>query len=175
MGCLQTEGRRASWSITDIVLWPPRVNKTRVQHLIKRGVKAGLNCSLFLTSGQLPSKSEGDREKALFAPGASACCCCCLGAKLCPTPLWPQGLQPTRLFYSWDFPARILEWVATSFSRGSSRPRDRICGPCGSCTDRQFLYHWAAWEVQMYNGIVLSYKKGMKYCHSPHECTYHTK
>ena len=25
---------------------------------------------------------------------------------------------------AWDSPARILEWVATSFSRGSSQPRD---------------------------------------------------
>ena len=32
--------------------------------------------------------------------------------------------------------ARILEWVAISFSRGSSRPRDQTCI---SCTDRQIL------------------------------------
>ena len=29
--------------------------------------------------------------------------------------------------------ARILEWVAMSSSRGSSRPRDRTCISCGSC------------------------------------------
>ena len=33
--------------------------------------------------------------------------------------------------------ARILEWVAISFSRGSSRPRDRTCI---SCIDRQILH-----------------------------------
>ena len=32
--------------------------------------------------------------------------------------------------------AGILEWVAISFSRGSSRPRDQTCI---SCTDRQIL------------------------------------
>ena len=33
--------------------------------------------------------------------------------------------------------ARILEWVASSFSKESSRPRDRTCG---SCICRQILY-----------------------------------
>ena len=36
--------------------------------------------------------------------------------------------------------ARILEWVAISFSRGSSWPRDQNCT---SCISRQILYHWA--------------------------------
>ena len=37
------------------------------------------------------------------------------------TAMRPQG----RLLRPWDFPARILEWVAISLSRGSSRPRDQ--------------------------------------------------
>ena len=36
------------------------------------------------------------------------------------------------------------EWVAISFSRGSSWPRDRTCI---SCIDRRILYHWATWEA----------------------------
>ena len=36
------------------------------------------------------------------------------------------------------FQARLLEWVAISFSRGSSRPRDRTCV---SCIGRWILYH----------------------------------
>ena len=40
--------------------------------------------------------------------------------------------------------ARILEWVANSFSRGSSWPRDRTCV---SCTGRWILYPWATWEA----------------------------
>ena len=28
----------------------------------------------------------------------------------------PHGLQPTRLFCPWDFPRRVLEWVAIAFS-----------------------------------------------------------
>ena len=36
------------------------------------------------------------------------------------------------------FQARVLEWVAIAFSRGSSRPRD---GSQVSCNCRQMLYH----------------------------------
>ena len=37
--------------------------------------------------------------------------------------------------------ARILEWVAVSFSRGSSPPWDRTLVFCVSCIGRQTLYH----------------------------------
>ena len=43
--------------------------------------------------------------------------------------------------------ARVLEWVAISSSRGSSRPRDQTCVSCISCTGRQILYHCATWET----------------------------
>ena len=42
------------------------------------------------------------------------------------------------------FQARILEWVANSFSMGSSQPRDKTQV---SFTGRQILYHWATWEA----------------------------
>ena len=38
------------------------------------------------------------------------------------------------------FQAKILEWVAISFFRGSSQPRDRIWV---SWIGRRILYHWA--------------------------------
>ena len=41
-------------------------------------------------------------------------------------------------------PARILEWVAISSSRGSLQPRDQTQV---SCIGRQILYHWANREV----------------------------
>ena len=43
--------------------------------------------------------------------------------------------------------ARRLEWVAMSFSRGSSRPSDRTHISCISCIGRQVLCHWAIWEA----------------------------
>ena len=47
--------------------------------------------------------------------------------------IWPSPLLP-----------RILEWVATSSSRGSSQPRDWTCI---SCVDRQILSYCATWET----------------------------
>ena len=37
-----------------------------------------------------------------------------------------------------------MEWVAISYSRRSSRPRNRTCI---SCIGRWILYHWATWET----------------------------
>ena len=44
-------------------------------------------------------------------------------------------------------PARILEWVAISFSRGSSQPKNQTLFSCIPCTGRGILYHWATWEA----------------------------
>ena len=38
------------------------------------------------------------------------------------------------------FQARILEWVAVCFSRGSSQPRDQTCFSCIPCIGRWVLY-----------------------------------
>ena len=58
----------------------------------------------------------------------------CLVAKSCPIlcDCSPPGSSVHGILQ-----ARILEWVAISFSRGSSRPRD---GTSVSCLDRQILY-----------------------------------
>ena len=45
--------------------------------------------------------------------------------------------------------ARILEWVATSSSRGSSQPRDQTHVSWTSCIGRQILYHCTTWEVHI--------------------------
>ena len=39
--------------------------------------------------------------------------------------LWPMDCSSPGSSVHGDSPARILEWAATSYSRGSSRPRDR--------------------------------------------------
>ena len=45
------------------------------------------------------------------------------------------------------FQATILEWVAISYSRGSSWPRDQTCVFCLSWIGRQILYHCTTWEA----------------------------
>ena len=43
--------------------------------------------------------------------------------------------------------ARILEWVAIPFSRGSSWSRDQTCA---TCIGGQIIYHWATREARAY-------------------------
>ena len=45
------------------------------------------------------------------------------------------------------FWARMLEWVAISFYRGSSPPMDCTHSSCISCIGRQILYHCTTWEA----------------------------
>ena len=54
----------------------------------------------------------------------------------------------------WISPARILELVSASLSRGSSCPRDWTCV---SCIGRQILYHWATWEAPSKEVSVLKF------------------
>ena len=44
--------------------------------------------------------------------------------------LWPQGTAVHQALLHGILQARILEWVAISFYRGSSWPRDWICVSC---------------------------------------------
>ena len=47
------------------------------------------------------------------------------------------------------FQARILEWIAMSFSRGSSQPRDQTCFASISCIGSRVLYHSATLEAHL--------------------------
>ena len=55
-------------------------------------------------------------------------------------PLRPHGLySPPGSPVHGILQARILEWVAMPFSRGSSWPGDQTCLSCGSCTAGGFF------------------------------------
>ena len=50
--------------------------------------------------------------------------------------------------------ARILEWVATSYSGGSSQARDWTHVFWVPCIGRQVLYHCTTWEVTYFTCIL---------------------
>ena len=60
--------------------------------------------------------------------------------QLCPMLYDPTNCSPPGSSVPGILQARILEWIAIPFSRGSSWPRDRTCV---SCIGRWSLYHWA--------------------------------
>ena len=75
-------------------------------------------------------------------------------AQLCPTLCDPMDCSPPGFSIHGIFQARILEWVAISFSRGSSRPRNRTWVSCiaGRC-----FTLWATREAQCLEGFLFSW------------------
>ena len=71
----------------------------------------------------------------------------CLVAHSCPTLCNPLDCSPPGSCVHGILQARILECVATSFSRGSSQLRNRTHVSCVSCIGRWILYllsHWGS-------------------------------
>ena len=72
---------------------------------------------------------------------------CVLVAQSCPTLQDPMDCCPPGSSVHGVLQASILEWVAISSSRGSSRPRDQTCISCISCISRRFFTTSATWET----------------------------
>ena len=87
--------------------------------------------------------------------------CECVHAKslqLCLT-LWnPMDCSSPGSSLPGILQARILEWVAMPFSRGSSWPRDQNQVSCVSCIAGGFFTPWATWEEKCYRWPYLQSK-----------------
>ena len=68
-------------------------------------------------------------------------------AQSCLTLYDPMDGSPPGTALHGIFQARILEWVAISYSGGSSQPRDWTCVCWVSFVGMQVLYHCATWET----------------------------
>ena len=75
------------------------------------------------------------------------CMCVCSVNNLCPILCDPVYCNRPGSSVKWIFPERILEWVASSFSRRCSQPRDQRHIFCFSGIGRRILYHWTTWEA----------------------------
>ena len=67
-----------------------------------------------------------------------------LVAQLGPTLSYSVDCSPPGSSVHGISHARILEWVAISFSKGSFQPKDGICV---SCISRQMFHYWATREA----------------------------
>ena len=70
--------------------------------------------------------------------------CVCSVAQSCLTLCNAMDSSPSGSFVHGISQARILEWVAISFPRGSSQPRDQTRSPC---IGREILY-CTTWKPQ---------------------------
>ena len=93
-----------------------------------------------------------------------------LVAESCFVTLWTVACQAPSVLGILQ--ARILEWVAISFSRGSSWPKDRTCV---SCISRGILYHGGTREapekgliyfvsIEYFPTLDISYKWNLAIC-----------
>ena len=73
--------------------------------------------------------------------------CKCMLSQSCWTLCDPMDCSPPGSSVHGILQARILEWVAMPFSRGSSQPTDWTHVFHVSCIGRWVLYHWATREV----------------------------
>ena len=71
-------------------------------------------------------------------------CCCCLVSESHLNLRDPMDRSLPGSSVHGISQTRIPDWVAISFSRVSSQPRDWTCV---SCIGRQILYHWATLEA----------------------------
>ena len=65
----------------------------------------------------------------MMASCVCVCVCVCVNRSVMSDSLPPMDCRPPGSSVHEIFQARILEWVAISFSRGSSWPRDRTQSP----------------------------------------------
>ena len=75
-------------------------------------------------------------------------CVCVLVSQSCLTLCNPMDCSPPDSSVHRILQARLLKWVAISFSRASSWPRDWTSI---SCVGRRILYHWAIREAPFFN------------------------
>ena len=112
----------------------------------------------FCSPGGLPDPGIKPTSPALAGDSfllnhlESPFCYCCSVAKLCPS-LWdPVDWRTPGSSVHGILQARILEWVASPFSRGSSRPRDQTWD---SCIAGRFFTVWASRDALMM--LLISY------------------
>ena len=88
------------------------------------------NCTVcFNENDSSVSKPMSVIESFLLGISSNLSNCCYLVAKSCLTLCNPMNCSPPGSSVHGISQARILEWVAISFSKGSSRPRDptQVC------------------------------------------------
>ena len=114
----------------------------------------GLSLQVEKKKKRVPAIGRGRKIPLQIMRFLDACtqplCVCVLVARSCPSPCDPMGCSPLGSSVCGIFQARILEWVAISFSRGSSWPRDWTQVSC--IAGRLFIV-WATREENYYQHV----------------------
>ena len=91
-------------------------------------------------------------------------------AQLCPTLCDPVNCSPPGSSVLGIFQARILEWVAISFSRRSSQPRDQNFISSTGFFTRWILYRWCHLGSPLCFTLFFQCSLALCYAKSPQSC-----
>ena len=97
---------------------------------------------IFTSSVWFPGDPHPYQHKSFCQPFPLGCCSVCAHAmslQLCSTLCDPMDCSLPGSPVHGILQARILEWVAVPYSRGSSQPRDRTHISCGFCSAGEFF------------------------------------
>ena len=86
---------------------------------------------------------------------SNMCCVCSIMSTLYD----PVNCNPPGPFVCGIFWARILEWIAILFSRGSSQPRWSSLHSCTSCIGREILFQCTIWKTPCNKIFSVFYEK----------------
>ena len=121
-----------------IVHSPPTPKKFMLNY------KSPATCSMTFLANTLRSIISGEVIRESDGPQAINTMLLLFSCSVKSNSLWPMDCSLPHSSVHGVLRVRILEWVATSFSKGSSQPRDRIHVPC---TGRRIPYQWATREA----------------------------
>ena len=110
---------------------------------VSEGGSRGRNICIHVTDSRCCAAETNTTLESNYAC-VCVCVCVCVCARslqLCLNLCDPMDRSPPGSSVHGILQARILEWVAISFSRGSLGPRDRTHISYVSCTGRWVLYH----------------------------------
>ena len=98
-------------------------------------------CSYVFMIIQMWNYAEVHHQMIAFSKFLILLYCCCFVTKSCLSLCNPMDCSPPGSCVHGMFQARILEQMATSYSRRSSQPRDWLHVSCISCISKWILYH----------------------------------
>ena len=103
---------------------------------------------LIAVSASISFSAQSYRNQEALVCVCVCVCVCVLSRSVISSLCDPMDCSPPGSAVHGIVQARILQWVAISFSRGSSWPRVLTCVSCVFCIDRWTLYHWTTGEAQ---------------------------
>ena len=139
------------FTILSLGLWEG-IKETRSSHFGVLWSSEGVESTEEKVLGTVKSTSAKVMECKLNVQGLTVrsrgvTVCTCSVALSCLTLCNPVDRSPPGSSVHGILLARILEWVAISYSRRFSLPRGWTCLSWISCIDRQILYHCTTWEA----------------------------